>query len=126
MCDCATMNNNRNKVDKSHSDDCDSGSTDSLTSDSRANGKFTVFEHLGKIKFKNMNRITIAKINVNLLRNKFSFLHKNIDVLLANETKLNSSFLVHSFICMGTLLLIALTKTQMWSAFTLCKKRYPV
>ena len=44
----ATMSNNRNKVDKSHSDDCDSGSTDSLISDSRANGKFTVFEHLRK------------------------------------------------------------------------------
>ena len=34
----ATMSNNRNKVDKSHSDDFDSGSSDSLTSDSRANG----------------------------------------------------------------------------------------
>ena len=63
------MSNNRNKVDKSHSDDCDSGSTDSLTSDSRANGKFTVFEHLRKIKFKNMNRITIAQNNFNSLRN---------------------------------------------------------
>ena len=40
------MNNNRTKLDISHSDDCDSGSTDSLTSDSRANGKFTVFENL--------------------------------------------------------------------------------
>ena len=43
MFDSTTMSNNRNKVDKSHSDDCDSGSTDSLTSDSRANGQFTVF-----------------------------------------------------------------------------------
>ena len=48
LCDSATMSNNRNKVDKSHSDDCDSGSTDSSTSDSRANGKFTVSEHLKK------------------------------------------------------------------------------
>ena len=46
--DRATISNNRNKVDKSHSDDCDSGSTDSSTSDSRANGKFTVSEHLKK------------------------------------------------------------------------------
>ena len=30
------------KLIKSHSDDYDSGSIDSLTSDSRANGKFTV------------------------------------------------------------------------------------
>ena len=50
MCDSATISNNRNKVDKLHSDDCDSGSTDSLTSDSRANGKFTAFDHLRKIK----------------------------------------------------------------------------
>ena len=28
LCDSATMSNNHNKVDKSHSDDCDSGSTD--------------------------------------------------------------------------------------------------
>ena len=39
MCDGAVMSNNRYKVDKSHSDDCDSGSTDTLTLDSRANGK---------------------------------------------------------------------------------------
>ena len=96
MCESATTSNNRNKVDKSHSDDCDSGSTDSLTSDSRANGKFTVCEHLRKMKLKKMNDITIAQININSLRNKFSFLCEavsgNIDVLLVTETKLGSSF----------------------------------
>ena len=96
MCDRATMSNNHNKVDKTHSDDCDSGSADSLTSDSRANGKFTVFKHLRKIKLKNMNCITIAQININSLRNKFSFLAEavrgNIDILLVTETKLDSSF----------------------------------
>ena len=50
MCDSATMSNNLNKVDIAHSDDCDLGSADSLISDSRANDKFTVFEHLRKIK----------------------------------------------------------------------------
>ena len=68
------MSNNRDKVDKSHSDDCDSGSTDSLISDSRANGKFTVFEHLRKIKLKEMNCIDIAQVNIKTLRNTFSFL----------------------------------------------------
>ena len=96
LCDSATMSNNRNKVDKSHSDDCDSGSADSLTSNSRANGKFTVFVHLRKIKVKNMNRITIAQININSLRNKFSFVCEavrgNIDILLVTEIKLDSSF----------------------------------
>ena len=56
------MSNNHTKVDKSHSDDCDSGSTDSLTSDSKANDKFTVFENLSKIKLKSMNRITKVKL----------------------------------------------------------------
>ena len=96
LCDSATMSNNHDKVDKSHSDECDSGSTDSLTSDSRANGKFTVFVHLRKIKVKNMNRITTAQININSLRNKFSFLCEavrgNIDILLVTEIKLDSSF----------------------------------
>ena len=82
----------RNKVDKSHSDDCDSDSTDSLTSDSRANGKFTIFEHLRKIKLKNMLRITIAQLNIN----SFSFLCEavrgNIDIFLVTETKLDSYF----------------------------------
>ena len=55
MCGSLTMSNNRDKIDKSHSDDCDSGSTDSLISDSRANTKFTVFENLRKIKLKEMN-----------------------------------------------------------------------
>ena len=96
MRDTATISNSRSKVDKSHSDDCNSGATDSLTSDSRANGKFTVFEHLRKIKLKNMNGITIAQININSLRNKFSFLcgavRGNIDVLLVTETKLDTFF----------------------------------
>ena len=96
MCDSATISNSRSKVDKSHSDDCDSGATDSLTSDSRANGKFTVFEQLRKIRLKNMNGITIGQININSLRNKFSFLCEavsgNIDVLLVTETNLDNSF----------------------------------
>ena len=43
-----------------------------------------------------MNCITIAQININSLRNKFSFLCEavsvNIDILLVTETKLDSSF----------------------------------
>ena len=48
-----------------------------------------------------MNRITIAQININSLRNKFNFLYEtvggNIDILLVTETKLNSSFLSAHF-----------------------------
>ena len=57
------------KLIKSYSDDYDSGSIDSLTSDSRANGKFTDFEHLRKITLKKVNLVTISQININLLRN---------------------------------------------------------
>ena len=96
MCDSATISYNYNKVNKSHCDDCDLGSTDSLTSDSRSNGKFTVFEHLRKKELKNMTRITTAQISINTLRNKFSLLyeatHGNINILLVIENKLDSSF----------------------------------
>ena len=106
---------------KSHSDDYDSRSIDSLTLDSRANGKFPDFEHLRKITLKNVNLVTIAQININLLRNKFSLLCEavsgNIDILLVTETKLVVPSLVRSFICMGTLPLITLTETQMVEGF---------
>ena len=61
------MSNNCNKVDKSHSDDCDSGSTDSLdsrdTSDSRANGKFTPFEHFVSL-YPNLPQTMKNKIQI--------------------------------------------------------------
>ena len=48
------------------------------------------------IKQKNANRVTIAQINVNSIRNKFDFLCEmirgNIDILLITETKIDSSF----------------------------------
>ena len=115
------MSNNRDKVDKSHSDDYDSGSTDRLISDSRANGKFTVFEHLRKIKLKEMNCIDIAQININSLRNTFSFLCEavsgNIDILLVPVTKIDSSFPSEQFHMHGY-------TAPYWRAFTLCKRRY--
>ena len=44
----------------------------------------------------NKNRIAIAQIHINLLRNKYSLLCEavcgNIDILLVTETKLDSSF----------------------------------
>ena len=43
-----------------------------------------------------MNCITIAQININSLRNKFTFLREavsgNLDILLVTENKLDSSF----------------------------------
>ena len=48
------------------------------------------------IQQKNADRVTIAQINVNSIRNKFDFLCEmirgNIDILLITETKIDSSF----------------------------------
>ena len=60
---------------------------------------------LKKIKISNANRLVIAHININSLRNKFidlQFLIKdNIDVLLVTETKLDISFPTSQFIIEG-------------------------
>ena len=51
---------------------------------------------LENIRRKNTNRLTFAQLNITSLRNKFESLqhiiNKNIDVLLINETKIDSSF----------------------------------
>ena len=53
-------------------------------------------ENLKMIRLKNANRLIIAQININSLRNKFDFLvqmmSNNIDILLISETKIDSSF----------------------------------
>ena len=45
---------------------------------------------------KNPNRLIIAQLNINSLRNKFDslvrMLHNNLDILLISETKIDSSF----------------------------------
>ena len=130
ICDGATVNNNRNKTDKSHTDDCDWGSTDSLTSDAKANRKFTVFEQLRKVKLKNINHITISQININSLRNKFSILckavHGNISILLVTDTKLDISFPSTQSCIHGYLTLSPWQKRKSWRVFALCKRRYPI
>ena len=51
---------------------------------------------LENIRRKNINRLILAKLNVNSLRNKFESLqhiiNKNTDVLLVSETKIDSPF----------------------------------
>ena len=53
-------------------------------------------ENLKMIRLKNANRLIVAQININSLRNKFDFLvqmmSNNIDILLISETKIDSSF----------------------------------
>ena len=51
---------------------------------------------LENICHKNINRLILAQLNINSLRNKFNSLEyiisKNIDELLISETKIDSSF----------------------------------
>ena len=54
------------------------------------------FEKLKNIRLTNPNRLIIAQLNINSLRNKFDslvrMLHNNLDILLISETKIDSSF----------------------------------
>ena len=60
---------------------------------------------LKSIRMKNINRVIIAQININSIRNKFEILSGlikgNIDVLLITETKLDSSFPITQFLIEG-------------------------
>ena len=53
----------------------------------------------------NLNRIIVARLNINLLRNKFDYLIKqitgNIGILMISETKLDSSFPTGQFLING-------------------------
>ena len=55
-----------------------------------------LFEKLKNTRLKNPNRLIIAQLNINSLRNKFDsllrMLHNNLDILLISETKIESSF----------------------------------
>ena len=54
------------------------------------------YSNIENIRSKNPNRLIIAQLNINYLRNKFDslvqILHRNIYILFISETKINSSF----------------------------------
>ena len=54
------------------------------------------FEKLKNTRLKNPNRLIIAQLNINSLRNKFNslarMLHNSLDIILISETKSDSSF----------------------------------
>ena len=66
--------------------------TDNLTD----TDSFDPSKVLYNIRQKHSNRLIIAQLNINSLRNKFSTLSamtkNNIDILLLSETKIDSSF----------------------------------
>ena len=63
------------------------------------------FDSLNKMRKLNPNRLIIAHININSIRNKFEMVKTTItdktDILLISETKLDSSFLVNQSLIDG-------------------------
>ena len=60
---------------------------------------------MNEIRKKNPNRIIIAHLNINSIRNKFVILKEvvgnKIDILLISETKLDDTFSLNQFILEG-------------------------
>ena len=58
-----------------------------------------------KKDIKNMNKIIVAQLNINSIRNKFDFLAQqvkgSIDILMISETKFDESFPVGQFLIDG-------------------------
>ena len=54
------------------------------------------YSNIENIRSKNPNRLIIAQLNINSLRNKFDslveILQSNVDILLISETTIDSSF----------------------------------
>ena len=67
--------------------------------------KIKGIESLKAIRKRNLNRIVVAHLNINSLRNKFDYLIEqitgNIDILMISETKLDSSFPTGQFLING-------------------------
>ena len=68
-------------------------------------GDVVVFKILKDVRIKNLNRIVLAHLNINSLRNKFDLLidqiKGNVDVLVISETKLDDSFPTGQFKILG-------------------------
>ena len=66
----------------------------------------TMFNRLSEIRSHNTNKIIIAELNINSIRNKFEQLveniDKNVDILLIVETKLDDSFPIKQFYIEGS------------------------
>ena len=60
-------------------------------------------ESLKAIRKRNINRIVVAHLNINSLRNKFDYeqITGNIDILMISETKLGNSFPTGQFLING-------------------------
>ena len=69
------------------------------------NTENTISQDLKILRIKNMNKLIIAHLNINSLRNKFVFLkeaiNNNVDILVITERKLDESFPKGQFVLDG-------------------------
>ena len=70
------------------------------------NNDNTLFgDKLKSLRIENLNRVIIAQININSIRNKFdalvSDIRGNIDILMISETKIDNSFPTRQFLIDG-------------------------
>ena len=65
------------------------------------NAQNSTYKKLNEIRVQNINKIIIAELNINSIRNKFEqlveYINKNVDILLIVETKLDDSFPINQF-----------------------------
>ena len=65
----------------------------------------SVFSQLSNLRSKNSDRVIIAHLNINSIRNKFEMISEliigNIDIILLSETKIDNSFTTSQFIIPG-------------------------
>ena len=77
----------------------------SKNSDNQESGEFNFKKRLKDIRQSNLNRPILGQLNINSIRNKFSFLASqignNLDVLLISETKLDDTFSTVQFLLDG-------------------------
>ena len=77
----------------------------SKNSDNQESCDFNFKECLKDIRINNLNRPILGQLNINSIKNKFSFLAyqtgNNLDVLLISETKLDDTFPTVQFLLKG-------------------------
>ena len=77
-------------------------SKDDITNDPDGNSAISLLNHL---RTKQPDRVIIAHLNINSIRNKFNmiseFIRGNIDIILLSETKIDTSFPTSQFLIPG-------------------------
>ena len=62
----------------------------------KGNSNENIKYYLSSLRRKNLNRVTLAQVNINSMRNKFDLLAEGIkgkvDVLMISETKIDETF----------------------------------